>query len=298
VEEDIGYVSIIGQSSKVMAASEAKTNSKGLDRELWNKIGGKFDGEQAASCLHWVQAVTGEDLKIPGGGSAKEVSQDEFFDIMQNGYFLCKLVMKIEPECWVKVKQRKFKPRKKGGAFVFRNQIEVMTKAMRKIGVKEGDIFTSQDLYNKENPNNVVTGIFQLNAAAMKYPTFDGPYMDGGFKASTENKREFSKEVLAKGASAIPFASRGALKLERGPELDGAGIVKTAGNENWHSSAAIPNWSKGAKYIPDNTRLDKIDRSVANPDYKASGEIPAMYKPKQMDEHHSNFDATGIIKNA
>jgi len=278
-----------------MAASEAKLNSKGLDGALWKKIDAKFDSEQAYKCLHWVKEVTGEDVAMPSAG---EMTVEIFMDALYSGYLLCKLVHKIEPDCWAKVKQRKFKPKKKGGAFVFRNQIEVMTKVMRLLGVKESDVFTSQDLFSKENPNNVVTGIFQLNAAAMKYPTFDGPYMEGGYKAATANKREFSEEVLAKGRAVIPNWSKGSLALKSTPGLDGAGIVKTAGSEDWVSSAAIPAWNKGSIAVAGNKHVDHIIKNVANDDWNASGEVPKMYQPVKIEEHKSNFDAAGIIKQA
>ena len=62
---------------------------------VWNKLGGKFDGTQAASCLHWIQAATGEDLNIPGGG-AEEVSQDEFFGDFRH-------YPEIATNCFVKI---------------------------------------------------------------------------------------------------------------------------------------------------------------------------------------------------
>jgi len=276
-----------------MAASVAKSNSKGLDSALWKKIDAKFDRETAKQCLLWVKSVTGENFQI-----SDNVSSEEFMDNLQSGYLLCLLVQKIEPQCWVKIKQRKFKPKSRGGAFVFRNQIEVMTKAMRLIGVRETDIFTSQDLYSKENPNNVITGIFQLNAMSQKYKAFDGPYMEGGFKASTENKRVFSEETIRKGRTAIPKWSEGSLKMDSGRGLDSAGIVKTAGSEDWVSSAAVPNWSKGSIAVKSNKRVDKIMKNVANEDWQASEEVPKMFQPKQMGEKRSNFDSAGIIKHA
>merc|ERR1719419_839932 len=276
-------------------ASVAKTNSKGLDGALWRKIEAKWNREKGKSALEWVQSVTGEKLNIPAS-----VGPDEFIEVLKNGYFLCKLAMKIEPEIWVKLKQRRFKPRKNGGAFVFRNQIEVFTKGLKIMGVRETAKFPSKDLYDGENANNVLTAIYALNAASQKYPGFDGPYIDGGFKASTENKREFTEEQLRGGANAIPFASRGALKLEHKAGLDGAGIVKTAGNEDWHSSSAIPNWSKGSRQIADNPSVDHIVKNVseATKGHKGSEAVPKMYQPVKMDEKQTNFDAHGIIKNA
>lgn len=312
-----------------MAASEAKLNSKGLDGALWKKIDAKFDAENAKNCLEWVQNVTGEDMAIPS-----VTGSEEFLDILQSGYYLCRLAEKIDPECWVKVKQRKFKPKKKGNAFVFRNQIEVFTKAMRVFGVKETDIFTSQDLYSKENPNAVAVGLMQLNAVLHKYPGFDGPYMEGGFKAATENKRVFSEEVIRKGKVVIPKWSEGSLKVQGGPELDGAGIVKTAGNEDWKSSGGVSKWSvgslavdsgpqldgagivktagnedwkssggiskwaEGSIAVETNEGVDKIIKNVANKDWKASGAVPKLYQPVQREEKKSNFDSHGIIKHA
>jgi len=312
-----------------MAASEAKLNSKGLDGALWKKIDAKFDAENARDCLAWVQTVIGEDMSIPA-----HTGSGEFLDILQSGYYLCKLAEKIDSECWVKVKQRRFKPKKKGNAFVFRNQIEVFTKAMRNFGVKETDIFTSQDLYSKENPNAVAVALMQSNAVLHKYPGFSGPYMEGGFKASTENKRVFSEEVIRKGKVAIPKWSEGSLSVKGGPELDGAGIVKTAGNEDWKDSGGVSKWSEGSLAVNSGPRLDgagivktagnedwkdtggvskwakgsiavepnksvdHIIKNVANEDWKASGAVPKLFQPVEREDKKSNFDAAGIIKHA
>jgi len=312
-----------------MAASEAKLNSKGLDGALWKKIDAKFDSEVAKNVLLWIQNVTGEDLEIPN-----TVGTDEFLDILGNGYFLCRMAETIDPECWIKSKQRRFKVKKKGNAFVFRNQISVCTKALRNFGMKETDLFTSQDLYSRENPNTVCVCLMQLNAKLHNYDGFDGPYMDGGFKASTENKRVFSEEVIRKGKQAVPQWSKGSLAVKGGPQLDGAGIVKTAGNEDWRDTGGVSKWSQGSVQVdsgpqldgagiiktagseewrdtggvskwsqgsiavPDNLRVDHIDKNVANRDWQDSGAVPKIMQVKKMDDKKSNFDAHGIIKHA
>jgi len=312
-----------------MAASEAKLNSKGLDGALWKKIDAKFDSQDAKNVLVWVQNLAGEDLEIPD-----TVGPDQFLDILQSGYFLCKMAETIDPDCWKKIKQKKFKAKKKGNAFVFRNQISVFTKAVRLFGMKENDLFTSQDLYSRENPNTVCVCLMQLSAILQNYDGFDGPYMDGGFKASTENKRVFSEEVIRKGRQAVPQWSKGSLAVKGGPQLDGAGIVKTAGNEDWVDKGGVSKWSQGSiavdsgpqldgagilktagsedwrdtggvsKWaqgsiaVPDNPRVDHIDKNVANRDWQDSGAVPKFSQVKKMDDKKGNFDAHGIIKHA
>lgn len=278
-------------------ASAAKTKAHGLDKALWKKIDGKYDGDQAKSCLLWVKAVTKEDFAIPS-----VVSSDTFFDILFNGYLICKVIEAIEPNCWINIKQKRFKPKKKGNAFVFRNQIEVSTKAMKheQLGLRTGDVFTSQDLYNRENANTVISCIYQLNSAAQKHKVYSGPYLDGGFATAIENKRQFTKEQIRKGASVVPMWNRGALKIEDGPRLDGAGVLMTAGSEDWVASSEIPIWNKGAIAHDGGPRLDSagVVKTAGNEDWEVSGAVPKLMQTVKIEEKRSNFDAHGVIKHA
>jgi len=277
-------------------ASAAKTNAHGLDRELWKKMDGKYDNDSAKAILKWIKAVTKEDFAIPDA-----VTSDAFFDILYNGYYICLVVQAIEPECWIKIKQRKFKPKKKGNAFVFRNQIEVATKAMKQVlGLRTGDVCTSQDLYNRENANTVISCLNHLNSAAQKHKTFAGPYLEGGFKVSEENKRVFTKEQIAKGKAIVPFMNRGARHLKSGPQLDGAGVIKTAGSEDWVASSEVPIWNKGSLAHKSGPQLDSagVVKTAGSEDWEASSVVPKMMQPVDLKEKKSNFDAHGVIKNA
>jgi len=279
-------------------ASAAKTNAHGLDRELWKKMDGKYDGIKAKAILQWIKAVTKEDFAIPTGDG---VTANDFFDLLYNGYYICLVVQAIEPECWIKIKQKKFKPKKKGNAFVFRNQIEVATKAMKQVlGLRTGDVCTSQDLYNRENANTVISCLNHLNSAAQKHKKYNGPYLEGGFKVSEENKRTFTKEQIAKGKAIVPFMNRGALHLKSGPQLDGAGVVKTAGNEDWVASSEVPMWNKGSLAHKSGPQLDSagVVKTAGNEDWEASSAVPKLMQVVDLKEKKSNFDAHGVIKNA
>jgi len=276
-------------------ASAAKTKAHGLDKDLWKKIDGKYDGDEAKKCLKWVKAVTKEDFAIPSA-----VTSNDFFDILANGYLICKVVEAIEPNCWINIKQKRFKPKKKGNAFVFRNQIEVSTKAMKhkQLGLRTGDVFTSQDLYNRENANTVISCLNHLNSAAQKHKVYSGPYMDGGFAVAEENKRVFTEEQIRKGRAVVPMWNRGAIAVDSGPQLDSAGVIKTAGNEDWVASSEIPMWNKGAIAHDSGPRLDSagVVKTAGSEDWQISGEVPKMMQTVKIKEQKSNHDAYGVIK--
>jgi len=239
--------------------SEAKTNAHGLDRDLWAKIDGKFDPIKAQKVLDWICAVTGEDT----GG-------EEFGPALKNGYLVAKLIQTIDPEVKNRIKKRRWKPKKTNMPFQCREQIELFGKACKNLGMNQTDLFTAQDLYEQENLNQVMNTLYSLNAIAQDVVSFDGPYIEDGFAKAQENRRNFSEETLRKGANAIPFASRGAIDRNEGARLDGAGILKTAGNEDHKVSNVVPQWSQGSIAHESDRRLDGagIMKNAGNEDWR------------------------------
>merc|ERR1711879_99947 len=113
--------------------------------------------------------------------------------------------------------------------------------------MKETDVFTSQDLFEQENLNQVVSTLYALNSIAMQFKNqgkYSGPLIKGGYAQAKESKRNFTEEQLRKGQNVVPFASRGAIARDTGGKLDSAGVVKTAGTENWKISNEQSAWSK------------------------------------------------------
>merc|ERR1719204_716902 len=169
-------------------------NKRGIDKELNAKILKKFSPERAAKALAWITAVT------------KQPTTGDFWNDLRDGFLLCTLVLKIDPK--LKKKVRGLKPKRSKQPFVCRQNIANFSLACQKLGMKQTDVCTSQDLYDGDNLNNVVNHIFALNALAYDVKKFKGPYLSGGVKHAKKNKRNFTAEQLAKGRSQVPLFSQ------------------------------------------------------------------------------------------
>jgi len=241
-----------------MTASAAKTNSHGMDKEIWKKLDGKFDPDRAKNALAWVLEVTGEtyDLKPDGKFS------DQFGAALKDGYLVAKLAKKIDSGIVKKLGKKKWVPKHTTQPFKARENIELFGKACMIYGMKNTDVCTSQDLYNLENLNNVVNTLYSLSAQAQKLSTFNGPYIADGFSHSTENKRVFSQEVLNAGKNAIPMLNQGSVKVDTSGRLDSAGIVKTAGNEDWVADTTSTTFTSMGSIAHKSKKLDATNRNT------------------------------------
>merc|ERR550517_1027994 len=91
--------------------------------------------------------------------------------------------------------------------------------------------------------------------------------------------------------------SKGAIHVDRGPQLDGAGIVKTAGNEGHKADyTTLSTWQSGGIAVPSAEPVDQIIRTKANDDWKSSSEIPFTSKGAKSNETKSGYDGVGIVR--
>lgn len=261
------------------AASDAKTRSHGtLDSELWARIDATYNPALAQSVLQWILEVTKLDLSKVKGLAGDEA--DNFHHALQNGWLIAEFIQKIKPGIYADIKKSKFKPKNldpksKIKAIKCREHIQIFGLAIRHLGIKESDCFTSQALFNGENLNAVVNTFFGLNALLSSSKWYKGPLLKGGFKKSTANPRTFTEEQIRAGKNAIPMTSRGANYIDTNSGVDGAGIVKVPKSQegNYKASGDVPKWNQGSIAQKSGKKLDKI---IMNPneDYRASGDVP------------------------
>lgn len=308
-----------------MAVSEAKSRPHGIDKAIWAAIDAKFDPTRAVNCMQWIHEVTGEEIPEQTGNVS-----EWFADALKNGYYMAKLVLTLDPEVKDRIKKRRWKAKKVRMPFQAMEQIDLFGRAVMELGVRDTDVCTSQDVWNKENPNQVITTLYALNAVVSQRG-WSGPLISDSYKKSTENVREFDAATLAKGRNEVPVWNRGGIQHEGDNRLDSCGIMKNAGNEKWKSSntlskweqgsiehkqgnsldkilrtagnegyqadqSTVPIWNRGSKKNEGQQRLDKIVRTQGNEDWVASNEIPQMSKTKKTDTS-SGFDSYGIVRN-
>lgn len=273
--------------------SEAKNNPHGIDKEIWSKIAGKFSGTSAILVVDWVSKVCKEQMPDQTTDTAAWFSA-----IFKDGYFLTKLMLSLEPGFKKSgiTGASKWKPKHSTRPFTCRENIEIFGRACVWMGMRETDKVSSQDVYNEENPNALLCALYSLCALAVKRG-WDGPVIADGFKHAVENKREFDEETLRKGRTAIPMMSRGAREIDRGPQLDGAGIVKTAGNEGHKADySTLSTWQSGGIEVASAEPVDQIIRTKANDDWKASSEVPLTSKGARNLSSNDGLDGYGVVR--
>merc|ERR1719427_2393674 len=104
----------------------------GLDKDLQDKINAKFDPKRVAQCSKWIEDVTGKKVK-------------NFHADLKSGVKLCRLMNKIQP--------KSCKPKVSKMPFVQRENIVMYLQACKKYGMRETDVFVSQDLFEGDNLN-------------------------------------------------------------------------------------------------------------------------------------------------
>jgi len=127
----------------------------GLDKDVQGRMAAKYDLKRVAQCCQWIKDVTGKQV-------------NDFHADLKNGVTLCKLMNKIQP--------KSCKPKNSKMPFVQRENIVMYLEACKKYGMRETDVFVSQDLFEGDNLNMVVINLLALHTLASK-KGFKGPFI-------------------------------------------------------------------------------------------------------------------------
>jgi len=130
----------------------------GLDKDVQDKMRAKFDPERQDACQAWIEEVTGE-----------EMGDTSFQEWLKSGVVLCILINKIKKKSVKKINKNKM-------AFKQMENIQNYNNACKKIGMRDGDCFVSQDLYEGDNLVAVIDQIYAIGALSRKVDGFEGPY--------------------------------------------------------------------------------------------------------------------------
>jgi hypothetical protein len=119
----------------------------GMDYELQKKMEAKWDPEKAKNAQTWIETVT------------KKKFSGSFQDSLKSGALLCELINVIWPGT-IKTIQTSSAP------FVQRENIVAYLNACKNKGMRETDLFVTQDLFEGSNLNVVVDNICALGVLA------------------------------------------------------------------------------------------------------------------------------------
>ncbi|XXQ36119.1 Calponin-homology (CH) domain-containing protein [Plasmodiophora brassicae] len=158
-------------------------NEYGLDKEIAEKIASKYDPAMEKEAQDWIEQVTAEKFKAG------------FQESLKSGVILCKLLNRIKPGTVSRINTQSM-------PFMQRENISYFLNGCRDLGMRNTDLFDTQDLYENKNIVHVIDSVFSLAAVARNVPGFDGPYL-GTARLAQKNERQFSDQQMAK-ASAAP----------------------------------------------------------------------------------------------
>lgn len=156
----------------------------GLDRELAAKAAAKYDPQRENEAKQWIEDVIGE--KLPQG---------TFNDVLKDGIYLCKLVMKVSPDQNIKFNTSKM-------PFKQMENINLFLQVSEKLGVPKTDLFQTIDLFENKNMNQVIDGIFAFSRNLVK-KGFQGPCI--GPRLAEKHEVQFTEEQLQQGKHVLPF---------------------------------------------------------------------------------------------
>jgi len=221
--------------------------SYGLDAEIKQKLASKFDPNKCAQAIAWLETVTG--IKSDGAS---------LHEYLKSGQVLCKAVNAIKTGSVKTINTMK-------APFKERENIANYLAACKALGSKDSDLFMTQDLYDSGNLGVVVDQIFTLSSLAIKHG-YPGPAI--GVKQSSENKREFTEEVLKQGQSILPLqtvGSYGFMDESKNPSL-GRQIIK---DKSGHMASSEPTKITQGSYgyqVEKSSGVDKIIKNVSELD--------------------------------
>lgn len=238
------------------------------------------DPELAEKAKNWMEAFVTEY------NSDQLVQFTDFFEEIRDGVLLCIMLNKIKPGL---IAEKKFKPSKV--VFVARTNIQLFIEGCKKLGIPESDLIETRDLFDQQNLANVLVNLEAVSKISRKHG-WQGPFLSDK-KYATQNKRNFSAEVLAKSKSAVPQMAKGGIAHKQGG-IDGYGIVKT--DKSMQNPSQVQGvWAQGAKKV-DNKGMDgygivKTDKSMQNPSQVQSAWQKGSYKVE-----NKGMDGYGIVK--
>jgi len=210
----------------------------GLDKDVQDKMRAKFDPERQDACQAWIEEVTGE-----------EMGEDSFQEWLKSGVVLCKLINKIKKKSVRKINKNKM-------AFKQMENIQNYNNACKKIGMRDGDCFVSQDLYEGDNLVAVIDQIYALGALSRKVDGFEGPFF--GVKFADENKREFTEEQLQAAKKIVPLQNAGSIQVEKSKGTDKIVMYGKAGADLGKSVGGISQQNAGSIEVDKGKGTDHI----------------------------------------
>jgi len=137
---------------------EQSDYSYGLDHDLQKKMESKYDPKKEKAVQTWIEMVVGK--KFPS----------DFQNSLKTGVLICELVNKIWSGTINKINTNNM-------PFTQRENIVSYLDACKRVGMRETDLFVTQDLFEGDNLLAVQDNIVALGVLATNNKNFRGPHL-------------------------------------------------------------------------------------------------------------------------
>jgi len=144
---------------------EQASYSYGLDHDIAVKLMSKWDGSKAALCCEWIASRT--NSSFPGDRSNPTPASIQ--EWLKSGVLLCQLLNSLWPQTIVQINSGKM-------PFVQRENVAAYLTGCRKVGLRETDLFVTEDLFEGKNLIVVIDNICALGQLA-KDKKISGPQL-------------------------------------------------------------------------------------------------------------------------
>eukprot|EP01127_Copromyxa_protea_P005833 TRINITY_DN1567_c0_g2_i3.p1 TRINITY_DN1567_c0_g2~~TRINITY_DN1567_c0_g2_i3.p1 ORF type:complete len:649 (+),score=138.81 TRINITY_DN1567_c0_g2_i3:139-1947(+) len=148
----------------------------GMDAEHEIKMQEAYNEELEEKIMDWIEDVTGFAL-------------DSFYSNLKSGQVLCDLINTIRPGTISKV-HRVSKP------LMERENIQFFLNAVAGLGVKPGETFGVNDLYDKKDMQAVLNCLHALTKVLSYSPWYHGPLLDTNQKLYSEDDTIFPPDSI------------------------------------------------------------------------------------------------------
>ncbi|CAD5121063.1 DgyrCDS9602 [Dimorphilus gyrociliatus] len=155
----------------------------------------RYDEKKEVEARAWMFAVTGEKL-VEDVEDDEVIGLDRFGDALKDGVYLCKLINSLTEEDKIKIKTGPAA----SSPFQQMERIELFIKRAQQYGVRKDDLFSTPDLYDKQNLSSVLNAIEGL-ARRARNQGYEGPTF--GPKEATAKERNFTPEQLEAGKNIL-----------------------------------------------------------------------------------------------
>lgn len=169
-----------------------RAKKSGIGAAVQAKVDSKYDEALAAESLEWIQAV------LKGDGISEEFDtsgcRSNFESVLSDGYILAKLINVLRPNSIAtnKIKSRPTMTFKK------MELIEIFLDKIKAYGVPDHELFSTIDLTESQNLNQVVVCLQGLGRKARA-----NGQIGFGPQESQANIRNFTEEQLQAGKNVI-----------------------------------------------------------------------------------------------